>query len=96
MKSLLRFLRPMRFLRRKAVLAGVLGGNRKWLVWGGMAWVFHWLGQIFGGGEAKPRYTQQIGAGERVVVVHEPLSPLQKKKAAKKEIKQARKAAKKA
>ncbi len=87
----MRFLRPMAFLRRKAILAGVLGGNRKWLIWGGAAWVFHWIGRIFGGAEPTPKYTQEVGAGERLVVVHEPLSPLAIKKAAKK----ARKAAKK-
>ncbi len=96
MKSFLRFLRPMAFLRRKAIFAGVLGGSRKWLAWGGAAWVFHWLGSLFGVGEAKPRYTEEVAAGERVVVIHEPLSPLGAKKATKKAARQERKAAKKA
>lgn len=85
----------MAFLRRKAVFAGVLGGNRKWLVWGGAAWVFHWLGALFGAGEAKPRYTQEVPAGERVVVVHEALSAHGVKKAEKKAARAQRKAAKK-
>jgi hypothetical protein len=84
----------MALLRRKAILAGVLGGQRKWLVWGGFAWVFHWLGRIFGGGEPKARYTQEVSAGERVFVIHEPLSAVGVKKAAKKSAKQARKATK--
>ncbi len=77
----------MAFLRRKAIFAGVLGGQRKWLVWGGFAWVMHWLGRIFGGGEPTARYTQEVSAGERVFVMHEPLSPAGKAKAAKKSAK---------
>ena len=96
MKSFLRFLRPMAFLRRKAIFAGVLGGSRKWLVWGGAAWFFHWTARIFGGGEPTARYTQELSAGERVFVVHEPLSPAAAKKAVRKAARQERKAAKKA
>lgn len=95
MKTFFRFLRPMAFARRKAIYAGVLGGSRKWLVFGGAAWVFHWMGSLFGVGEAKPRYTQEVSAGERIVVVHEPLSPLAVKKARKKAAREERKAAKK-
>lgn len=94
MRSFIRFLRPMAFLRRKAVYAGLFGGNKRWLTLGGLAWVAHWLGRVFGAGEAVPRYTQEIGSGERVVVVHEPMSPLEKKKAAKRERKAQRRAAK--
>jgi hypothetical protein len=86
----------MAFLRRKAIFAGVLGGQRKWLILGGFAWVFHWIGRIFGGGEPTARYTQEVGAGERVFVVHEPMSPLGIKKSAKKTAKAGKKAAKKA
>lgn len=84
----------MAFLRRKAIFAGVLGGQRKWLVWGGFAWVFHWLGRIFGGGEPTPRYSQEVTAGQRVVVVHEPMGALSVKKAEKKQTKATAKAAK--
>lgn len=84
----------MAYLRRRAIYAGVLGGQRKWLVWGGAAWVFHWLGRIFGGGEPTARYTQELKAGERAFVVHEPLGPAGVKKATKKAAKAERKAAK--
>jgi hypothetical protein len=73
----------MVYARRKAIFAGVLGGDRKWLIFGGAAWVFHWLGRIFGVGTAIPRYTQEINAGQRVVVVHEPAGRLDAKKATK-------------
>jgi hypothetical protein len=83
MTTFLRFLRPMAYLRRRAIMSGLLGGNRTWLLWGGLAWALHWLGRILGGGDATPRYTQELGAGERIVVVHESKSPRELKKAAK-------------
>lgn len=92
MRGLLKFLKPMAFLRRKAIYAGLLGGNRKWMAWGGAAWVAHWIGNLFGEGEPQAKYTQEVGAGERIVVLHDPVSPL----AAKKAVKADRKAAKKA
>ena len=96
MRSFLRFLRPMAYLRRRAIYAGVLGGQRKWLVWGGAAWVFHWLGRIFGGGEPTARYTQELKAGERAFVVHEPMGAVSAKKTAKKAARRERKAARRA
>ncbi len=86
----------MIFLRRKAILAGVLGGSRRWLAWGGLAWVLHWLSRVFGGGSPTPRYTRELKAGERLVVVHEPESPAARKRAVKAARKQARKAARSA
>ena len=84
MRSLLKFLRPMVFARRKAVFAGVFGGNRTWLALGGAAWVFHWLGRLVGVNDPTARYTRELAPGERVVVVHEPLSAADEKKLAKK------------
>jgi len=84
----------MAFLRRKAIFAGLIGGSRKWLIWGGAAWVFRFLGRIFGLGDPKPRYTQEVTAGERVFVVHEPLSAAGKKKAARKKAKAQNRASK--
>ncbi len=65
----------MRFLRRKAIYAGVLGGNRKWLIWGGVAWVLHGLRSLFGGGSPQPVFTQQLDPGERAIVLHNPAPP---------------------
>ncbi len=86
----------MAYLRRRAIYAGVLGGQRKWLVWGGAAWVFHWLSRIFGGGEPTARYTQELKAGERAFVVHEPMGAVTAKKTAKKAARKARKAERRA
>ncbi len=92
MRSFFRFLRPMVFARRKAIFAGVLGGNRTWLALGGAAWVFHWLGRLVGVTDPTPRYTRELSRGERVVVVHEPLSPAEVKKIAKKAKREERRA----
>lgn len=92
MRTLLRFLRPMLYARRKAVFAGIYGGNRTWLVIGGAAWVFHWLGRLVGLADPTPRYTQELSRGERVIVVHEPLSPAAVKKIAKKAKREERRA----
>ncbi len=83
MRSFLRFLRPMAFLRRKAVLSGLLGGNRKWLYWGGAAWVLHWIGGLLGTGQPEAKYIRTLEPGERLLVVHESESPLATKKAAR-------------
>ena len=82
----------MAYFRRRAVLSGVFGGSRKWLVWGGAAWMAHWTGRLLGVSDPTPRYTQELGPGQRVVVVHEPDSPLDKKKAARRERRAARRA----
>ena len=73
----------MAFARRKAIYSGVFGGNRRWLAIGGLAWMFHWIGRLFGVGDPSPVYTEQLDAGQRFVVVHEPDSPRVKRKRAK-------------
>lgn len=79
-RTFLRFLRPMVYLRRKAILGGLFGGQRKWMVLGGAAWVAHWFGRLVGVGEPTPRYTAELKPGERAVLVHEPTSPRQQRK----------------
>ena len=83
MRGFLRFLRPMAFLRRKAIFAGLLGGSRKWMIWGGAAWVLHWFGGLFGTGEPEPKFTEELRPGQRLVVYHETETPLARKKAAR-------------
>lgn len=81
--GLVRFLRPMRLLRRRAVTAGLLGGSRFWLVAGGAAWMAHWAGRVLGTSEPRPVYTEELGAGERIVIAHLPLTPRAEAKAAR-------------
>ena len=67
---MLKLLRPMRFLRRKAIYGGLLGGSRKWLVVGGAAWAVHSIGRVFGLGDPEPLFTDDLEPGERIVILH--------------------------
>ena len=69
---MLKLLRPMRFLRRKAISGGVFGGSRTWLVVGGAAWALRSVGRIFGLGEPRPVFTDELRPGERIVILHGP------------------------
>lgn len=73
----------MRILRRRAIMSGLLGGSRFWLVAGGAAWVAHWAGRVLGTSEPEPVYTGELSAGERIVIAHLPLTPRDEKKAAR-------------
>jgi hypothetical protein len=75
----------MAYLRRKAIYAGVLGGSRKWMIWGGAAWVLHVFRRVVGAGEPVPRYTHALKAGQTLEIVHESQSPLAVRKAAKRD-----------
>lgn len=86
----------MIFLRRRAILSGLFGNSRRWLMVGGAAWVLHWIGRLFSGPDPSPRYTRELKAGERVIVIHEPESPAARKRARKRAAKAARKAARSA
>lgn len=83
MRSFLRFLRPMAYLRRQAIFRGLLGGSRKWMIWGGFAWTLHWLRRILGVGEPEPKLTEELAPGAGLVIYHEATSPLEQKKAAR-------------
>lgn len=96
MKSLFKFLRPMRMLRRRAITQGLFGGNSFWMAFGGLAWVFRWVGRLLGVSEPTPKYTQVIEAGDRFVMVHEAEGPLKQKKLAKREQKTAKRDVKRA
>jgi hypothetical protein len=86
----------MVYLRRKAILGGLVGGQRKWMILGGAAWFFHWLGRLTGVGDPQPRYTAELKPGERAVLVHEPDSPLKQRKTERKAARTASKQAKRA
>ncbi len=75
-----KLLHPMRYLRRRAVYSGLFGGNRRWLVIGGTAWVLHFVGRIFGFGEPEPLYTKELEPGERFVVIHNPPPPRRRRR----------------
>ncbi len=68
--SLFRILRPVRLIKRKAITAGLFGGDRKWLVLGGIVFVAGKVKALFGFGEPEPVYIEEIKAGQRLVVAH--------------------------
>ncbi len=70
----------MRYVRRRAVTRGLFGGDRKWLVLGGIAWMFRFARRIFGFGEPEPLYTKELEPGERFVVVHNPPPPRRRRR----------------
>lgn len=65
-----RLLRPVRLIKRRALLKGLLGGDRTWLVLGIIVWLGGKIRSLFGGGEPVAVYTEEIGSGERFVLAH--------------------------
>lgn len=90
LKVLFRFRRPLVYLRRQAIFAGLLGGSRKWMFWGGLAWVMRWLRRITDTSSITPKYTEEVQPGERLLVVHERFSPRETKKTSRAQRKNAR------
>ena len=95
MGSLLKLLKPLRFLRRRAIYSGVFGGNRTWLAVGGAAWVARWIRSLFAGGEPSTVFLEELKPGQRLVITH-PDAAKKTAKQAKKSAKQADNTAKKA
>ena len=73
--TIYRYRHPLWFARRKGIVAGVLGGSRKWLVLGGLAWFIHILGKALGTGEPTIRYSEDLLPGERILITHEATPP---------------------
>jgi hypothetical protein len=69
--SLFRLLRPIRIIKRKAILKGLFGGDRKWLALGGIVFVGGRIRSLLGFGDPQPVYIEDLAAGDRVVVAHE-------------------------
>jgi hypothetical protein len=65
----------MAIIQRRALRDGLLGGNRKWLFWGGVAWLLHNLHNSLGEGRPRPVLTQQLDPGERFIILHSPAPP---------------------
>ena len=74
MGSLFRLLRPMRIIKRKALTQGLFGGDRKWLVLGGIVFVFGRLKGLLGFGEPQPVYTEVLKPGEEFAFTQSALS----------------------
>ena len=69
--SLFRILRPVRLIKRKAITAGLFGGDRRWLILGGMVFIGGRVKALFGFGEPEPVYIEELKPGQRFVVAHD-------------------------
>ena len=69
-RSFFRILRPVRLIKRRALIKGVFGGDRTWLVLGSVVWIGGRIKALFGFGEPEPVYTEEVSSGDRVVLVH--------------------------
>jgi hypothetical protein len=65
-----RLLRPSALLRRRFIVNGVMGGNRKWLILGGAAWFLHYARRILFGSDPVAVYTEELAPGEKLVITH--------------------------
>ena len=63
---------PLGYVRRQAVVRGVLGGQRAWLVLGGLAWGVRLLRRVAGTRRLRPVLTEELRPGESLVVSHFP------------------------
>ena len=63
---------PLGYLRRQAVVRGLLGGQRIWLVVGGLAWGFRLLRRVASTRQLRPVLTQELRPGESLIVSHLP------------------------
>lgn len=65
-------------------MSGLLGGDRKWLVLGGMVFVGGKVKRLFGFGVPEPLYTEALKPGERFVVAHQESTSRRKRRKARK------------
>jgi hypothetical protein len=61
-------------MRRNAVTEGLLGGNRRWLVLGGIAWGFRLIGWALRKDEHVV-FKEQLRPGERLVITERQSTP---------------------
>ena len=64
--------------RRNGIYDGVLGGNRRWLILGGIAWGFRAVGWAMKR-EHKVIYREALRPGEQLVISERRLNPKKKK-----------------
>lgn len=69
--SLFRILRPVRLIKRKALTAGLFGGDRKWLFLGAVVFIGGKVKELFGFGEPQQVFFEEIKPGQRLVLAHD-------------------------
>lgn len=67
-----RRLKPSFILRRRFIYDGLMGGNRKWLILGGVAWFFFLSRRVLVGGPPHPVYAEDLAPGEKLLITHIP------------------------
>ena len=63
---------PLGYLRRQAVVRGLAGGSRVWLVLGGLAWVVRLLGRFASTRRLRTAATEELRPGESLLISHLP------------------------
>ena len=63
---------PLSYLRRQAIVRGVMGGSRGWLILGGTAWAIRILSRVVSTRRLRPVLTQELRPGESLLISHIP------------------------
>ena len=63
---------PLGYLRRQAIVRGLIGGRRGWLVLGGIAWGIRLLGRVANTRRLRTVSTEELRPGESLVISHLP------------------------
>ena len=58
------------YLRRQAIVRGLVGGSRGWLVLGGVAWAIRLLRRFASTRRLRTVLTEELRPGERLVISH--------------------------
>ncbi len=61
---------PLSYLRRQAIVRGVMGGSRGWLLLGGAAWAVRLLSRVISTRRLRTVLSQELGPGESLLVSH--------------------------
>ena len=61
---------PFGYLRRQAIVRGLVGGSRGWLVLGGVAWGIRLLRRFASTRRLRTVLTEELRPGERLVITH--------------------------
>ena len=61
---------PFGYLSRQAIVRGLLGGSRGWLVLGGVAWGIRLLSRFAGIRRLRTVSTEELRPGESLLISH--------------------------
>ena len=61
---------PFGYLRRQAIVRGLVGGSRGWLLLGTVAWGFHLFRRFASTRRLRTVLSEELQPGERLVIAH--------------------------